>query len=172
MEREIVNRVAQSPLVTLDLEEYHEPGERLLYDIKDQLFEGLILKEKDFRHHIKTHDWAVYENKHVAIFCSADAIIPTWAFMLLAAKLEPIASTLIFGDLKRLEEALFFSKLRTINPEDFHGKKVVLKGCSKIEVPISIYVEATRLLRPFASSIMYGEPCSTVPIYKEPKQKA
>ena len=171
MEKEIVNRVAQSPLVTIDLEEFYEPGERLLYDIKDLLYEGLILKEKDFRNHIKSHDWSMYANKHIAIFCSADAIIPTWAYMLLAAKLEPIASTLIFGNLNRLEETIFLRSLKTLNPKEFQGKKVVVKGCSKIEVPISIYVEVTRLLRPFASSIMYGEPCSTVPIYKEAIQR-
>lgn len=171
MESKIVNRVAQSPLVTIDLEEFYAPGERVLYDIKDQLFEGLILKEKDFRNHLKTHDWSVYEGKHMAIFCSAEAIIPTWAYMLLAAKLEPIASTLVFGSLTKLEEVLFFHRLKALNPEDYHEKKVVLKGCSKIEVPVAVYVEVTRLLRPFAASIMYGEPCSTVPIYKRAKQK-
>ena len=171
MEREIVNRVAQSPLITIDLEEYHEPGDRVLYDLKEILFEELILREKEFREHIKTHDWSSYRGKHVAIHCSADAIIPRWAYMLLASKLEPFAKTLVFGDLSRLEEILFFKNIQKIDPAQFHEEKVVIKGCSSSVVPVSVYVEITRLLRPFATSIMYGEPCSTVPVYKKARQK-
>jgi len=171
MEREIVNKVAQSSLVTIDLEELHESGERVQYDIKDNLYKGLILREKDFRNFIKSNDWAIYKDKHVAIYCSADAIVPTWAYMLLTAKLEPIVSTVVFGDLSHLEEELFRGNISKIDFQDYQGMKVVIKGCSKIAVPVSMYVEITRLLRPFASSIMYGEPCSTVPIYKMPRQK-
>lgn len=170
MENEIINKVAQSPLVTIDLEDFYVDGERVLYDLKNNLYEELILREKDFRQFLKTHDWSTYQNKHVAIHCSADAIVPTWAYMLLTIKLEPFAKTIVFGDLVQLEEELFKAKLRKINPSDYQGKKIVIKGCSKIQVPISIYVELTRSLKPFVSSIMYGEPCSTVPIYKEPKK--
>ena len=170
MENEIINKVAQSPLVTIDLEDFYVDGDRVLYDLKNNLYEELILREKDFRQFLKTHDWSTYQNTHVAIHCSVDAIVPTWAYMLLTIKLEPYAKTIVFGDLDQLEEELFKAKLRTINPSDYQGKKIVIKGCSKIQVPISIYVELTRILKPFVSSIMYGEPCSTVPIYKAPKK--
>lgn len=171
MEREIVNKVAQSPLITIDLEDLYVHGERALYDLKDNLFEGLILKEKDFRSFLKSNDWSTYKDKHVAIYCSADAIIPRWAYMLLTVYLEPYASTIVFGDLSALENELFISAIKKIDLNNYIDKKVVIKGCSKINVPGSAYVELTRLLRPFAASIMYGEPCSTVPIYKQPKKK-
>jgi len=167
--REIINKVAQSPLITIDLEELYEPGERVLYDLKDNLYEGIILKEKDFREHLKTNDWSSYQDKHVAIYCSVDAIIPRWAFMLLAVHLEPFTRTIVYGDLKVLENELFKKAILKINPRNFIDKKVVIKGCSKIEVPTSAYVEITNLLKPFVFSIMYGEPCSTVPVYKKPK---
>lgn len=170
MEKEIINRVAQSPLVTIDLEELHTPGERVAYDLKENLYEGLILKEKDFREFLKSHDWNNYKGKHVAIHCSADAIIPQWAFMLLIIKLEPVASTIVYGDLIALENELFRQRINQLDLSIFEGKKVVIKGCSKVEVPISAYTEITRFLRPIAASIMYGEPCSTVPIYKSPKK--
>lgn len=166
MEREIINRVTQSPLITIDLEEFYTQGERILYDLKDNLHEGLILKEKAFREFIKTHDWSNYDGKHVAIYCSTDAIIPSWAYMLITTKLEPYANSVIYGDLSQLEAELFRQKISKINLNDYRGKKVVIKGCSKINVPLSAYIEITRLLRPLASSIMYGEPCSTVPIFK------
>lgn len=163
---EIVNKVAQSPLITIDLEDFYVQGDRIPFDLKDNLYEGLILKEKDFRQFLKEHDWSEYKDKHVAIYCSADAIVPTWAYMLLTVKIEPFAKTIVYGDLPQLEEELFKQAIHKINPLDFQDKKVVVKGCSKIQVPTSIYVEITRLLRPFVSSIMYGEPCSTVPVYK------
>lgn len=169
VEKEIVNKVAQSPLITLDLEELYTPGERILYDIKDNLFEGIILKEKDFRIFLKSTDWSIYKDKHIAIHCSIDAIIPTWAYMLLTVKLEPFAKTIVFGDLKRLEEELFIHAIRKINPLEYQDKKVVIKGCSKIEVPTYAYMELTKLLEPYVFSIMYGEPCSTVPVYKKKK---
>lgn len=170
VENEIINKVAQSPLITIDLEDFYTDGERVLYDLKNNLYEELILREKDFRQFLKTHDWSIYTGKHIAIHCSADAIVPTWAYMLLTVKLEPFAKTIVFGDLNYLEEELFKGALRNINPADYQDKKIVIKGCSKIQVPISIYVALTRILRPFASSIMYGEPCSTVPIYKAPRK--
>lgn len=167
MENEIVNRVVNSPLVTFDLEELYTPGERILFDIKSLLFQELILREKDFRDFIKTHDWSQYTNKHVAITCSADAVVPTWAYMLLTASLQPYAASVIFGSLQDLEITLFKKALDKVDWDKFNNSKVVIKGCSKVEVPISSYVEVTNRLRPVASSIMFGEPCSTVPVFKK-----
>ncbi|KAA0990591.1 DUF2480 family protein [Dyadobacter aurulentus] len=166
---EIVNRVATSGIVSLDLEELYQPGERVLYDIKDNLWQGMILREKDFREFLKSHDWAQYVGKHIAIVCSEDAIVPTWAYMLLAVQLEPYAKTVIFGDLNALEDQLFKSAIQKLDIVSFTGKRVVVKGCSKVEVPISAYVEISRLLKPVVQSLMFGEPCSTVPLYKRPK---
>jgi hypothetical protein len=166
---EIVNRVAGSGIVSLDLEELYHPGERVLYDIKDNLWQGMILREKDFREFLKAHDWAQYQSKNIAIICSEDAIVPTWAYMLLAVQLEPFANTIVFGDLNALEDKLFTNAIRQIDPEEYRGKRVVVKGCSKVEVPISAYVEISRILKPVVQSLMFGEPCSTVPLYKKPK---
>ena len=170
-EKEIVNRVANSPLLLFNLEEYYHPGERVLFDIKDFLFQGIILKEKDFRNFVKEHDWSALENKSVALYCSVEAIIPTWAYMLLASAIEPYAHLVVFGDLSDLEQALYQQALSAINWEEFRDAKVVIKGCGKVPVPPFAYVEATRRLKKYAASIMYGEPCSTVPIYKKPKAK-
>jgi len=166
MENEIINRVSSSQLVTFDLEELYTPGERVLFDIRSLLFQELILREKDFRDFIKTHDWTQYTNKYVAITCSADAVIPTWTYMLLTASLHPYVSLVIFGSLLDLETTLFKNTLNKIDWEKYRDAKVVIKGCSKVEVPVSSYVEVTNHLRPFASSIMFGEPCSTVPVFK------
>lgn len=166
---EIVNRVANSGLVTLDLESYYHPGERVVYDLKDNLFMEAILREKDFREFLKSHDWSQYTGKNVAVICSADAIVPTWAYMLLAVHLEPYANMVVFGDLQTLEDKLFYDALSRINPEDYQGARVVVKGCSNYPVPVSAYVEVSRLLRPVVQSLLFGEPCSTVPLYKKPK---
>ena len=166
---EIVNRVASSPLISLNLEDYYPQGERVLYDLKDNLFQGMILKEKDFREFVKNHDWSQYEGKYVAITCTADAIVPTWAYMLLASKIEPIAKNVVFGDLKSLEEQLMKGAIDEINPEEFRDTKVVVKGCGDLPIGEFAYVELTKKLRPVVSSLMFGEPCSTVPIYKRPK---
>ena len=161
-----VNKVAASGLVTFNLEEYLHPGERIIYDIKDNLFHGLMLREKDFREFIKNHDWSAYTNKNVAILCSADAIVPTWAYMLLANKLKPFANEVVFGSLETLEAVLFAKALAKVDLSTFAGERVVVKGCGDIAVPVAAYVEITNLLTPVVKSIMYGEPCSTVPIYK------
>jgi len=166
---ELINKVAQSALVTLNLEELIHPGERVVYDIKENLFMGLILKEKDFRAFVKENDWSVYAGKNVAIINSADAIVPTWAYMLLATKLQPYANRYVFGDLEALEQALFQEAISKINPEEYQEAKVVVKGCGQIPVPTYAYVEIMNLLLPVVSSIMYGEPCSTVPLYKKSK---
>jgi len=165
----IVNKVAASGLTTIDLEDYYLKGDRLLFDIKDLLFQGLILREKDFREFVKNENWSKYKDKYVAIFCSTDAIVPTWAYMLLTTHLEPFAKKVVFGNLDTLETILYNETLQKININDFKDARIVIKGCGNLPVPPSAYVELTRLLRPVAKSIMYGEPCSTVPLYKQPK---
>jgi hypothetical protein len=165
----IINRVSNSGLITIDLEDLYHPGERLVYDLKQNLFQELILREKDFRDFLKTHDWTQYAGKNVAITCTADAIVPSWAYMLLAVHLAPYAHMVVFGTIDDLEDALFRDALAAINPEDYRDAKVVVKGCSKYPVPLSAYVEISRKLQPVVASLMYGEPCSTVPIYKRKK---
>jgi hypothetical protein len=166
---EIVNRVATSGIISLDLEELYHPGERVIYDLKDNLWQGMILKEKDFRDFLKSHDWSMYEGKNVAVTCSEDAIVPTWAYMLLSVQLQPYAHQIVFGDLEALESRLFAEAISKINPDEYQGKRVVVKGCSKYPVPISAYMDITSLLKPVVQSLMFGEPCSTVPLYKKPK---
>lgn len=170
IQENIVNKVASSGLVTLNLENYFHQGERLVYDIKDNLFHGLILKEQDFRAFIKEHDWTQYSGKNIAITCSADAIVPTWAYMLLVNKMKPYANEVVFGTLETLETVLYMKALAKIDINEFADQRVVIKGCADIDVPVAAYVEITALLSPVAKSIMYGEPCSTVPIYKRKDQ--
>ncbi|MGZ4033256.1 MAG: DUF2480 family protein [Bacteroidia bacterium] len=169
MENEIVNKVSQSGLITIDLEEFYPAGERIVFDIKDLLFQGLILREKDFREFIKNEDWNKYKDKYVALICSADAIVPTWAYMLLATQLEPVAKRVVFGDLETLETILYNEILSKINTDQYKDARIVIKGCGNLPVPKSAYVQITNILRPVAKSIMYGEPCSTVPLYKKAK---
>jgi hypothetical protein len=171
MSEEIINKVANSGLITIDLEEFYPKGERVVFDLKPLLFQELILKEKDFREFIKQHDWASYKDKMVAITCSADAVVPTWAFMLVSIALEPFAEKIIFGNLETLEAIIFNEVLQTITYPDYQDKRVVIKGCSNLPVSTNAYVELVRGLRPYAKSIMYGEPCSTVPLYKAPVVK-
>lgn len=171
MEGEIVNRVAQSSLIDFDLEKYYDRSPRMQIDIKDQLFNGLVLKEKDFRDFVKSNDWSVYKDKNVAVFCSEDAIIPTWAYMLLTSALMPYVKNVVFGDLGHLENHLFQQALSKIEVEEFKDQKVIIKGCGNYPVPEYAYVEISRILLPVVSSLMYGEACSAVPIYKKPKSK-
>ena len=166
MENTIINRVTESVLTTIDLEEYAPKGETAIFDLKDHLFMGLILKEKDFRAALQTLDLELYRDKYVAITCTADAIIPMWANMLVAAALQPVAKDVIFSEEKNLLPVLWLKNLSAINGEDFTDKRVVVKGCGDEPIPEEAYVEITNKLRPFAKSIMYGEPCSTVPIFK------
>lgn len=165
----IIEKIKNRPLSTLNLEEYYHSGERVIFDLKDNLFQGLILREKDFRAFVKDHDWDQYKGKNVAITCTADAIVQQWAYMLVAVRLEGIANMISFGDLGNLEQKLFDEALNKINPEDFRDAKLVIKGCGDIEVPAYAYVEITRLLKPYVFSLFYGEPCSTVPLYKRRK---
>lgn len=167
MEKEIVNKIAQSGLVTIDLEELYPKEELVLFDIKDWLWQGLVLKEKDFREKIAAEDWQKYKDKNVAITCSADAIVPTWAYMLLTTSLEPFTSKIVFGNINTLQEVLFKEALSKVDVESYRDVRVVIKGCANLPVPVSAYVELTRLLRPVAKSIMFGEACSTVPLYKK-----
>ncbi len=166
MSEEIINKVANSGLITIDLEELYPKGERVLFDLKPLLFHELILKEKDFRDFIKLHDWAQYKDKLIAVYCNADAVIPTWAYMLISIALEPFAKKIIFGNLEALESIMFEEALRTFVYEEYKDKRVVIKGCSNLPVSTHAYIELVRGLRPFAKSIMFGEPCSTVPLYK------
>lgn len=164
--KEFVNKVASSGLVTLNLEDFYDHSERILFDMKDCLFMGLILKEKDFRQFIKDHDWKQFEGKHVAIACSADAIVPTWAYMLLVPAIQPFAKSIYMGSLVELEKNLILKSLSVLNLDDYKDQKVVIKGCGDLPIDNAAYVEITRMLAPIVKSIMYGEPCSTVPIMK------
>lgn len=164
---EIVNKVASSGLITLNLEEYLPKEGIAVFDLKDHLFMGLILKEKDFREALKSLDWSVYQNKHVAITCTADAIIPVWAYMLITSYLQPVARDSFVGTKEELHKHLFLQNISAIDAEEFNGQRIVVKGCGEAEVGPFAYAEITRLLLPHVKSIMYGEPCSTVPVYKQ-----
>ncbi len=163
---EIVNRVAQSNLVTLDLEEYYPEGERVLLDISPWLFEGIILKEKEFRQEVADHNWAAYKDSYVAITCSTEAIIPAWAFMLITSKLQPYAKQIVQGTLTDLETRIFTEIIEQLDLSPFRDKPVIIKGCSNKPVPPNAYVWATEKVQSVAKSVMYGEACSSVPLYK------
>ena len=162
-----VNKVADSGLITLNLETYLPKGETAVFDLKDHLFMGMILKEKDFREALKATDWSLYQDKDVALTCSADAIIPVWAWMLAVTYLQPVAKEIVMGDEQELHKKLFLKNLAAIDTHEFADKKIVIKGCGEIPIGNYVYMEITKLLRPVAKSIMYGEPCSTVPVYKK-----
>ncbi|WP_370089054.1 DUF2480 family protein [Ekhidna sp.] len=167
---EIVNRVAKSPLISLDLEEYLDKGEYAIFDLKDVLFEGVILREKDFRDFLKENDWSVYTNKNVGLICTADAIVPTWAYMLLVTKIKEHANIVTFGDSNEIEKALIDQAIdKCLSDNDFTDKKVVIKGCGNVKNIEYAYTSVTEKLLSRVSSLMYGEPCSTVPIFKRKK---
>lgn len=167
MEDAIINKVAQSSLVTLDLEKFYPSEELVNFDLKDHLFMELILKEKEYREALKNIDWNIYRNKNVAIMCSSDAIIPLWAYVLAVTYLQPFANDIIFGTQKEVFNILFLKNIEKIDPKEFEGKRVVIKGCGDKKIPETAYVAITKILRPVVKSIMYGEPCSTVPIFKQ-----
>ncbi len=162
----IINKVADSGIITLDLEKYYPKGEQAVFDLKEYLFMGMILKEKDFREALKKTDWSAYTHKNIALTCTADAIIPVWAWMLVVSYLQPVAADIIMGDQNELHKNLFLKNLSAIDLSEFADKKVVIKGCGETPIADYVYMEITKLLRPVAQSIMYGEPCSTVPVYK------
>ena len=168
-DKPLVNRVANSGLITLNLEDYFPHQEVVHFDLKDYLFMELILKEKDFREALKNHDWDQYQDKILLVYCSTDAIIPLWAYMLVTAYAEPFAADIFQGDEASYFKMAFNRALDSIDPTQYQEKRIVIKGCSNKPVPPSAYVELTRKLRPYAQSIMFGEPCSTVPIFKRPR---
>jgi hypothetical protein len=167
MDEEIVNRVAQSGLLTLDLEEYYPREEIVVFDLKPLLFREMILKEKEFRAGLEQIDWTRYTGKILAVTCTADAIIPAWAYMLVAVHAQPFARNIVLGDQQTALQQTFLTNLQTIDPDLFTDKRVVVKGCGDLAVGPFAYLEITRLLRPVVKSIMYGEACSNVPVYKK-----
>lgn len=170
MQGEIINRVTNSSLIEINLEDYYDQHERVVYDIKDNLFQGFVLKEKEFRAFVKENDWSQYKDKNVAIICSSDAIVPTWAYMLLVTNIEAYANAVLYGTLESLEQYLFQEALAKVDLSTFQDAKVMIKGCGRYPVPEFAYVEITKLLKPIVTSLMYGEACSAVPVYKKPKK--
>jgi hypothetical protein len=166
MQEEIINKVSQSALVTLDLESFFPTVEIQIFDLKPFLFMELILKEKDFRTALSTADWSIYSNKIVGVFCSADAVIPVWAYMLVTSYLQPIAKEVIMGDEAAVIRQILTKQIQAIDPNEYKDQRVVVKGCGDRPIGDFAYLEITKLLRPVAKSIMYGEPCSTVPVFK------
>ena len=163
----IENKIANSGLITLDLADYYPKGERKLIDIAPWLFEGIMLREKDFRQSVKDHDWSQYQDCYVAVFCAEDAIIPQWAYMLLSSALAPIAKKVVFGTLEQLESILMDHAIQSLDLSELEDKRVIIKGCGDLPIPPHAYVSMVSKLQPIAKSIMFGEACSTVPIYKK-----
>ena len=166
MDYVIINRLANSGLVTIDLEDDLPKEEIKVFDLKDHLFRGLILKEKDFREALKNLDWEIYRDKNVAITCSADAIIPLWAYMLVTSYVQPLAKDVYAGTAEEMKKHLCLKNVERIKVEDFAEQRIIIKGCGDHQVEGAIYAEITKRLRPLAKSIMYGEACSSVPLYK------
>jgi hypothetical protein len=169
MDGEIINRVANSNLLQIDMEDWYPKGKRFGFDIADFLYEGLILKELDFRSSLKVHDWTLYKDSLVAVFCSADAIIPTWAFMLISQYLSEKSTRVFFAKPEQIDEFLYQQIIDNLDLETYRDQKVIVKGCSKLPVPVSAYVAITSKLTPVVQSLMFGEPCSNVPLFKRKK---
>lgn len=169
MSETFINKVAESGIVTLNLEDYFSKQVISVFDMKDYLFMELILKEKEFRERLKELDLSIYENKVVALTCSADAVIPMWAYMLAASVLQPVAKEIIFGNEDEAAKTILLKNINQIDTQEYIDKRVVIKGCGDLPITESAYVEITKRLRPVAKSIMYGEPCSTVPVFKKTK---
>lgn len=163
---EIRNKVAESGLITIDLEKYYPTMEPMSFDLKNFLFMEMLLKEKDFRESLDQHDWNQYENRDVAVYCSTDAIVPMWAYMLVASKLSGIAKSIISGTPEEAFKQIFIENIRGVNAAAFEGKRVVVKGCGDKPVHEYAYAAISILLLPVVKSLMYGEPCSTVPVFK------
>ena len=166
---EIINKIANSKLVTVDLEDFYPIGERISFDIKDWLFQETILKEKDYREHVKNHDWSQYQDAFVALHCSVDVIIPSWAFLLITVNLSPYTKRIVVGDFKTIETVLFNEIILNLELDQFQGKHVLIKGCSEKPIPETAYVNLAQKLVLVATSVMYGEACSNVPLYKNKK---
>lgn len=165
-DKPLVNRVANSGLITLDLEQFYPKGEVAPFDLKDYLFMELILKEKDFRESLAAHDWAQYQGKNLAVFCSTDAIVPMWAYMLVASLATPYANDVALCTPDQFVETAYHKMIAALPIDSYVDKRIVVKGCSDKAVPASAYLEITRRLQPVAKSLMFGEPCSTVPVFK------
>ncbi len=164
---DIVNRVAQSQLKTIDLEDYYPIGERIFLDIEQWLYEGLVLREKEFRASVADYDWSQYQDKYVAVDCSTDAIIPGWAYMLIVTQLQPYAKKVVQGNLETLETSIYQSIIENLDISAYTGKPVIIKGCTNKPVPPNAYLWITAKLMGVAKSVMYGEACSSVPLYKK-----
>lgn len=167
---EIINRVAKSPLITIDLEEFYPEGKRLTIDLADWLFEGLLLKEKDYREELKKHDWLQYQDAYVCLHCSTDAILPAWAFLLMSTYVQAYAKKVVVGSNRDLEEVLYQELIEKMDITPFEDKKIILKGCSNKPVPENAYILLAQRLLPVVNSLMFGEACSTVPLYKKRKK--
>ena len=170
MEETFVNKVAESGIISIDLETFFPKEKTMLFDLKEYLFMGLILKEKDFRESLKQIDWSQYQSANVGVTCSADAIIPVWAYMLVASHLQPYAKDVVLANEQEIKNTLLLKNIAAIDASAYADQRVVIKGCGEQPISEAAYLTITSLLRPYAKSIMYGEPCSTVPIYKKPKQ--
>jgi len=166
MAEEIINRVANSKLKVIDLEDYYPEGNRIAFDIKDWLLEGLVLREKEFRQHVSEHNWSQYQDSYVALYCSTEAIVPDWAYILIAVQLEDISKLIVIGSLEHLESILYTSIITELDVSEFKDMPVIIKGCSNKPVPSNALVLLSQKLKPIAKSIMYGEACSSVPLYK------
>lgn len=169
MSEEIINRVTNSSLMTIDLEDLYPQGDRVLLDISKWLEEGFILREKDFRESVQKHDWQQYENSYVALTCKTDAIIPSWAYMLITTELAKYAKKIVVGDLELLETVIFQEIISILDVQKFKDKPVIIKGCSDKPIPETAQVQLIEKLLPTARTIMFGEACSTVPLYKRKK---
>lgn len=172
LEEPIINRVANSGLITLDLEEYFPSVEIAEIDLKELLVEGLMLREKDLREFVRTHDWSQHQHQVLAVHCTADAVIPTWAYMLIGIAAQPYARRVVFGNREAAITVIYMETLGKIDWDNYREAKVVVKGCSDVKVPEAVYLEAAIRLRAVAATIMYGEPCSTVPLFKRSKPSA
>ena len=169
MAEEIVNRIDNSSRVQVSLDEFYPEGERVLFDIKGFLRDEIALIEKEFRASVKETNWEEYKGKYVGIICSVDAIVPLWAFMLIATQLQPFAQKVVFGNKKDLEKAIFSDLLTELDYSRFKDKPVIVKGCGKYPIPESVVVDFAVKLQGYAKNIMFGEACSAVPLYKRPK---
>ena len=167
MTEEIINRVANSKLKVIDLEDFYPEGKRIFFDIKDWLFEGLVLREKDFRAYVEDHDWSQYVNTYVALYCSTDAIVPDWAYMLISIKLQGISKLTVIGSLEHLESIIYTSIISDLDASVYKDLPVIIKGCSHKPVPANALVLLSQKLKPIAKSIMFGEACSSVPLFKK-----
>lgn len=166
MAEEIINRVANSKLITVDLEDFYPQGSRVVFDIKDWLYEGLILREKDFREQVKNHDWSQYQNNYVALSCSSDAVIPSWAYLLLTTQLSGYANKVVVGNLELLETIIYQEIINQLDVSEYKDKPIIIKGCADKPIPPSAYTLLIEKIQPIAKNIMFGEACSTVPLFK------